>query len=492
MLVSSDASHGKISISQSVIKLIEHLVLFTNTIMFRWIVLISTVVGMFAYGYVYDNPVALQSELITKYSLSNVEYNLLYSIYSIPNIILPFFSGIVSDKIGEDYLIIFFFGLMVISQLFFTFGCFISYFPLMLFGRFLFGIGSESHALVETPLIYSYFKGKELAFALALHLSMARAGSSLNDYLTYITYKESDDNIAFAMSVGVIILFLSWLGLIGLIIIHRRKKKINAKKSIMSAAMNVNNDYGSINTKIKEKEKMENNKFDINDIKKFDILYWLLTWNCGIMYGIVLSWMNIGNDYLQNVFKLDHSTSNALLMIPYCLAGVLQPFWGYISDLIGKRSQFLAVSSFIFVISHYILSINDNNNNNYSEEKEDKYYYPIVGLIGLGLGYSIFTAVVWPSFALIVEQRAFCTAYGIPTSFYNLVLTLFTIFVGLLTKNSVDITVKTDDDLNKFSNVQNFLLYTSIFTVITCLLLSYADLKSGSRLSYPAIQSKIV
>eukprot|EP01084_Bolivina_argentea_P132617 234045_1 len=454
--------------------------------MFRWIVLISTVIGMFAYGYAYDNPVALQNELITKYKLSNVEYNLLYSIYSIPNIILPFCSGILSDKIGEDYLIIFFFGLMVLSQTLFAFGCGLSNYTLMLVARFLFGVGSESHALVETPLIYTYFKGKELAFALALHLSMARAGSSLNDYLTYVTYKETDDSIVFAVSVGVVILFISWIGLIGLIMVHRKRKK---KKLTYYPIID---DYGTINSikklKSSNKNQSENdNTFNLNDIKEFDIVYWLLTINCGIMYGIVLSWMNIGTDYLQQVFNISHTTSNAMLMIPYSLAGVLQPPIGYISDLIGKRSQLLLISSIIFVISHYLLTLNDVDY--YSENNYSKYYYPFIALVGLGLGYSIFTAVVWPSFALIVKQRAFCTAYGIPTSFYNLVLTVFTLGVGMLTKNQSELNGNNQD---KFSNVQDFLLYVSVFSVVTSMLLSFADLKSGLRLNRPAIVTKSV
>jgi len=36
-------------------------------------------------------------------NLTDVEVNLLYSVYSLPNIILPFFGGYFIDKIGKRY-----------------------------------------------------------------------------------------------------------------------------------------------------------------------------------------------------------------------------------------------------------------------------------------------------------------------------------------------------------------------------------------------------
>merc|ERR1719361_1192795 len=199
---------------------------------FRWWVLGTTSMGMFAYGYAYDNPVALQRQLQDTYDLSNVKYNLLYSVYAFPNMVLPAIAGVMSDKIGYDWLVIFFFGLMVLGHGMFVFGLYIDgLFPVLIAARLVFGIGAESHALVETPLIYDYFKGKELAFALALHLSMARAGSSVNDVCTYLAYQHSpfggstEDRIVFATSIGVLILLFCWLCIILLVWVHRIKKR---------------------------------------------------------------------------------------------------------------------------------------------------------------------------------------------------------------------------------------------------------------------------
>ena len=56
--------------------------------------------------YCFDNPAALAVYLKKSHTgkktmeLSSLQYNLLYSVYSFPNIILPFFGGIMVDKMG--------------------------------------------------------------------------------------------------------------------------------------------------------------------------------------------------------------------------------------------------------------------------------------------------------------------------------------------------------------------------------------------------------
>eukprot|EP00483_Globobulimina_turgida_P002035 UN02037 len=187
------------------------------------------------------------------------------------------------------------------------------------------------------------------------------------------------------------------------------------------------------------------------------------------MYAIVLSWMNIGSDFLQTTYGYDHGKANAILAIPYILAGILQPIWGWISDKVGWRSQFLLTSSFIFVFAHYILG--------WVRVDNSPVYVPIIALISLGFGYSIFTAVIWPCFPMVVPPRTIGTAYGIPTSGYNLILTIYYVFTGLFTSSV--------DNSNKYLNVQFFLLITSISTVVTSLLLLYKDMRTGWRL-YPS------
>jgi MFS family permease len=51
---------------------------------------------------------------------------------------------------------------------------------LMLVGRVVFGLGGESMSVAQSAIVSMWFKGKELAFALGINLSVSRLGSVLN------------------------------------------------------------------------------------------------------------------------------------------------------------------------------------------------------------------------------------------------------------------------------------------------------------------------
>ena len=71
-------------------------------------------------------------------------FNLLYSLYSLPNIIIPLLGGILTDKFGTRPMIIILTILIFLSSLVFAIGFQIRSLNLMLLGRVIFGIGGES------------------------------------------------------------------------------------------------------------------------------------------------------------------------------------------------------------------------------------------------------------------------------------------------------------------------------------------------------------
>ena len=184
-----------------------------------------------------------------------------------------------------------------------------------------------------------------------------------------------------------------------------------------------------------------------------------------------MSWMNIGVDYFQSTYSYSHKKANTYLMIPYVIGSVVTPIFGLISDHIGHRGQLLFISTVMLILSHYIFGW-------------QHLITSVIPLIGLGISYSIFCAVIWPSFAQVVDDKCVGTAYGIPTSFYNLINSVGYIIVGALTKHS-------NIDQNKYVNVEWFLLSLSLFSGISILLLIYFDSKTGHRLKKPVMGNKM-
>jgi MFS family permease len=55
---------------------------------------------------------------------------------------------------------------------------------MMVFGRFLFGLGGESIGITANVVLIKWFAGKELSFANALNLSIIRSATVLNTLLS--------------------------------------------------------------------------------------------------------------------------------------------------------------------------------------------------------------------------------------------------------------------------------------------------------------------
>ena len=198
---------------------------------FRWIVLFLSCWAMFGSYYCYDNPTALSNQIKSKYDLSSTEYNLLYSVYSFPNIILPLFGGGLVDKIGAELSLLIFLSLVTIGQAVFAFASSISSYPLMLIGRGIYGLGGESLCVAESALLAVYFVGNEVAFAMGLNLSLGRAGSSLNDYLTLHIYKKTN-SVSDALWAGFLLLCICLAATVIMIVLDRVKAKQKEKQGI--------------------------------------------------------------------------------------------------------------------------------------------------------------------------------------------------------------------------------------------------------------------
>lgn len=70
----------------------------------------------------------------------------------------------------------------------------------------------------------------------------------------------------------------------------------------------------------------------------------------------------------------------------------------------------------------------------------DKCGYPIVPLGFMGLGYSIYAAVMWASIPYIVEPKTVGTAFGLATALQNLGLAVAPMVVGAIHDSEGDYT----------------------------------------------------
>merc|ERR1712228_1171371 len=124
---------------------------------FRWIVLIMLIVLVFSMVYCYDQLFALQNQLMDTYSLSPLQYNMLYSIYGYVNVILPLISGILIDYIGINATSVLFYSLIIIGQSIWIFACVIGSYPVMVLGRGIFVCIWTNNICIACSLSHCFF-----------------------------------------------------------------------------------------------------------------------------------------------------------------------------------------------------------------------------------------------------------------------------------------------------------------------------------------------
>ena len=108
----------------------------------KWAVLFVCCYSIFTNTYC-NNLAPLQTPLIKQDHFTNLEYNLLFSVYSMPNIILPILGGLLIDKISAEICLILFIFLEAMGQFLFALGSSLLNYTVIIIGRVIFGFGGE-------------------------------------------------------------------------------------------------------------------------------------------------------------------------------------------------------------------------------------------------------------------------------------------------------------------------------------------------------------
>ena len=367
---------------------------------------------LFGNYYAYDNPSALNRQLKewlgSSAEVFQWQLNLLYSVYSLPNIILPLILGALLDRFGQRQMVYLLSLFIVLGQLIFTIGVGKRDFPIMIIGRILFGIGGESLSVAQTKLMTDWFRGKELSLAIGLNLSVGRVGTVANNILSPLFANLVD--VPFALWMGTISCVISLFCSIWTTQIDGkyRTKFINVPIEL-------------VGRKNSDETLAEESPVSIappQSINGYHPCFWILTAICFLLYGVLVPFNNIVSDFLQTKYaQLDPITAGRLMSIPDSLCIFIVPVLGIFLDRVGYRATLFTIGSAIVSLGHYLFAATD---------------IPAVYiLLLLGLSNSTLLAL-WPCVPLLVDKSRLSTAYGIITSAINTSFMLFPVFVATL------------------------------------------------------------
>ncbi|CAD7926752.1 unnamed protein product [Amoebophrya sp. A25] len=433
---------------------------------FRWSVLALTCLGLFGQFYAYDNPSTLYNAIEDHFAGKdasatagaakntqappsaaptasedpnfNIHFNLLYTLYSCPNVVLPLLGGVFMDRVGVKVSVMVLTAFVVAGAALVTAGCWAKSWMLMWAGRVLFGVGGESLQVAQNALIFTYFEGAEIATAMGLNLCVARMGSSVNAVVTpqIAQWCGGSPVIPFLVGFGMCVAS-AWANFLS---VSRESIKCG-KKSTVSG----------------DEKDHDSPPSSLNEILHASPNYWILVALCVLIYGAILPFNNIAQPlFVATTYSGEptavasaHASQASAMM--FMISAFATPFVGKFIDKYGQRPLLMAIAASQMLMTHASMM-------NLS---------PYAASISLGIVYTAFAAVLWPSIPLTLPRHCVGTGYGVCTALQNGGLALFPIIVGnIQEKMETASTISIAARLSSYAEIEHFFSFVSLLSAM--------------------------
>jgi MFS family permease len=374
------------------------------TPLLRWGALVFVSLAMFGNYYIYDAIPPVADLLISQLGFTQSQVGTIRSLYSLPNIIMVVISGFIIDRIGVKKSALIFSVLCAVGiAVTISGGKFFN----MALGFFIFGVGAESLIVAVTTTIAKWFKGKTLSLAFGLNLTIARLGSvaaQISPDWAESLYTNWRDPLLLALGAGII--------------------------SVVSVVAYYAIDaYSEKHYQLGSPEKPD--KVDFKKIFRFGASFWFIVLLCVTFYSAIFPFQTFAVKLFQDVHGVTREAAGWLNSIPLWFAMVFTPIFGSMADKFGKRSLLMIIGS-VLIMPIYLMIVYVHSPFNVFVPliSISIPIVPLLAMLLLGISFSLVPAVMWPSVALVVEEKRLGTAYGLMTMVQNVGLLLFNFVVG--------------------------------------------------------------
>lgn len=289
--------------------------------------------------------------------------------------------------------------------------------PIAYVGCMLFGLGSEIAGVAVTRSIAKWFKGKNVALAMGLQLSIARCGTGLAMILA--------PRLVLANAAGIYPLSATNRpALLGLTFIF-----IGAILWAIFVAMDAKYDRqeGIVTERGEQKEE---DKFKFSDIIRVlkNPRFIMIALLCVFFYCCVISFKKFGTSIIMPRFGLDANIVSIMISMIAFAPVVFTPLFGALVDKVGKATTWMITGAVLVFAAHIMIAF----------APSDMPFFGYLSIVLLGIGYSLVPSAMWPSVPKIVPEKNLGTAYSLIYWIQNMGMLLVPIFVGRIMSNTPD------------------------------------------------------
>lgn len=501
----------------------------------RWMMLILLSALMFATYWFQDFYGGIKDLMESELGFTSEEFGRMIGFTTIANMVgMIIVGGIILDKWGIRIAGMVFGGLAALGGLISAMAA-AGFFgeshkmqlTMMIIGRILFGSGLEVTCVVATRTIVKWFKGYEMALAMAINVGFGRLGSALG---IAISPDIANGHVSTAVTFAATLIGLA---LIFFIIYTFFDRKIDRQASI-------------------EETGEPEEEFRFNDLVKLatnpSFIYIALL--CVAFYAAVFPFIQYASDMLVNKFGFSYALpadgsgdillfgskalGNASIYVAFFLFGIgfsavpanlrtrgqkyttmvvvfilfviflnvlgdtlklwlqngpktasliplgtilFTPIFGNYVDKKGKGASLMILGSLLLIFAHLSLALSDSKLLAYA------------GLLSLGIAFSLVPAAMWPSVAKIVPEKRLGTAYASMFTVQNWGLGLFFWGLGALLDlvNKGDLEAIRAGEMTYDYTIPIFVLVIcGVVSIFLSFKLKQADRRQGYGLELPS------
>ena len=318
-------------------------------------------------------------------------------------------------------------------------------------GFMIFGCGCEMGGTTVSKAIAKWFKGKEMAMAMGVEMSIARLGVFAAMWISPAISKAAVDAVGAPVLVGALLLCI---GLITFTSFTFMDKKFDKQLEAVG-----------------QSDTSKADEFQIKDLGLVfrSKMFWIVSILCVLYYSGIFPFQKFAPNYLEVTLGVENDFAAKLFSVFPILAMVLTPFLGLFLDKKGKGASMLLVGAIIMVVCHLSFA----------------FLLPVVkssalavGLIlVLGVSFSLVPAALWPSVPKIIDEKVLGSAYCLIFWVQNIGLWGVPLLIGNVEKATGGYTVP-------------MIIFASfgVIAFIISILLKAEDRKKGYGLELPNIK----
>ncbi len=272
-------------------------------------------------------------------------------------------------------------------------------------GFAIFGVGTEAIGITISKAVVRWFKGKEMALAMGMQMSIARLGTMLALMISLPLAKN--------FTVTAPILFALIVMLIGV------------ASFIAFSILDIKLDKSE---GVKEQNVSEEDEFKITDIKYIvtNLGFWYIAILCVLFYSAVFPFLFYATDLMINKYNVDPYLAGTIPGLLPLGTMFLTPLFGGIYDKYGKGATIMIIGSLILILVHGVLAIPSLN----------LWWIATVMVLILGVGFSLVPSAMWPSVPKIIPEKQLGTAYAVIFWIQNIGLMLVPLLLGIVLNNT--------------------------------------------------------